>query len=315
MKYFITGGTGFIGRRLVDRLAQDKSNQLICLTRNLAKSVIPSADNIQMIEGDLIRPETYERFLEGTDCLFHLGASVGYGIYGKKRKEMEKTNIEGTKIILETVSKLKIPKIIYLSTAMIYHPMGEKIVSEQDNFPKKHTTHYSHTKYLGYLESQKLVDLKLPMTILLPTSVYGKGSPLFEDFTNFLLKYKIFFKNLLDKKISIVHVDDVVNAIILAQDKTFDDESFIISNEIITMKQLINNIEKHFHIKIRIFDLPKFILKPSSFLIGFFSKFKKDLYINKEIYNFIDGNFTASGQKALEKLGWKPAVSNNLFLD
>ncbi len=309
MKIFVTGGSGFIGRRLVEKLSQNKDDQIFCLTRDLSKISISTAENVQYLEGDITKPETYKNFLYGSDRLYHLAAYVGYGIYGRDKKEMGKINIDGTKIIFDIAKQFKIPKILYLSTAMVYHPMGEKIVVETDNFPKKHTTHYSYTKYLSFLEAQKYIKIGLPITVILPTSVYGYGSPLFSDFVKFLLKYKVFFKSLLDKRLSVVYVNDVVDAILLAEKGDYVGESFIVSSEIITIRDFIKQVEIYFKIEVKIYNLPIFILKLFSPVIGFISRFKKGLYINKEIFNFINGNFIASGEKVKNKLEWKPKTS------
>ena len=72
MKIFVTGGSGFIGRRLVDKLSKDKNNQIFCLTRDLTKIQISSEENIQYVEGDLIKPQTYEKFLQECDAFWYI---------------------------------------------------------------------------------------------------------------------------------------------------------------------------------------------------------------------------------------------------
>jgi nucleoside-diphosphate-sugar epimerase len=316
MKIFITGGTGFIGRRLIDRLARDKNNQLICLTRNLSKAVIPAAENVQFIEGEISNPETYKDYLQNSDILYHLAAHVKYGLSPNEKKENFQTNVIGTKKIFQTALEFKIPRVIYLSSAVIYHPCGNGIPDESDNPPDKHITEYSKTKYLGFLEAQKFISKGLAIITLLPTSVYGCGSPLFTDFIKFLFKHKIFFKPLLDKKLSTVYVADVVNAILLASTSEKTVGSYIISDKIITVRDLIKMTEKHFHIKIRIFNVPLILLKSSIITADFLCQYIGiNKYINKEIFALISNNFVACGDKVKRELKWHPSPFKETFYE
>ena len=68
---FITGGTGKIGRILVDRLA-GLGNGITLLTRKAHKSIFPS--NVRVVQGDILDPKSYSHVLSGIDSILHLAA-------------------------------------------------------------------------------------------------------------------------------------------------------------------------------------------------------------------------------------------------
>lgn len=303
MKIFMTGGTGFIGSRLVKRIS-DRGDEIVCLTRDISKVSIPVHDKVNFIEGDIAQPKTYESFLPGVDYIYHLSAFARHLSF--KRLEAYRVNYLGTKKIFELAELYNIP-VLYLSSAVIFHPMRESIPNERSQFPKKFVNYYSYSKYLGYLEAQNFIKKGVKIISVLPTSVYGIGSPLFSEFLYFILTKKIFFKNLLNRKLSMVYVDDVIKAIIKAEERSNFGESYLLAAKTITIKELLKRVEDFFNIHIKIYNIPKFFIKFSLNIYDlFFAAVGKNSYPNREIFNFLDGNFVASAEKAKLELNWMP---------
>lgn len=303
MKVFVTGGTGFIGKYLVEKLAK-RGDDVVCLTRNLSTANLPAYNNVEFVEGDILNPESYEKFLKGLDVVYYLAAFVDHD--PSKKNLSYDINVKALKTFFELAEKNNVPRVVYLSSAAVYHPTRDGIPDEYSEFPKKFINHYSYTKYLGYLEVQKSIKRGLNIISILPTSIYGPGSPLFFDLMDFLYKKRIFFKNFLNNKLSLAEVNDVVSAILLAQEKSKPKESYIVSGETVSMERFISEMEKYFKIKIKKIFIPNFLISLVFFMAGFFGKIlNRKFYPNTETLSFLNGNLVASDKKIINELGYK----------
>lgn len=302
-KVFITGGTGFIGRYLVEKLAK-RGDEIFCLTRDLSKVSLPNYGNVQYVEGDIAKSVSYEKYLKGCDCLIHLAAVMRHTVID--RKDQYCINVQGTKEILKAALRSGVSKVIYISTAAIFHPTKDIEINENSKYPTAFINYYSYTKHLGFLEAKKFLKEGLPLITILPVSTYGEGSPLFKEFLDFLYYKKIFFRCLLSRKLSLVHVDDVVSGIILAESSAVPGDDYILSSETLTMQNLIARAEDFYKIKISIINIPYSLIKIGVNILSLISKLiKKEFFTNKELLNFIDGNLVASGEHARDKLMWR----------
>lgn len=310
MKIFITGATGFIGSKLLEKLGNE-NHDIICLTRNLKKNRKIVDNNIKFIEGNLNKPESYEKYLKNVDIVYYLAGIVKHDLFSKK--ELFEINVDGTKIFFEILKKNKPKKIIYVSSAAIFHPTKSKIVNEKTLLPTKFINYYSYTKYISFLEVKKFEKEGLPVIYILPVSIYGENSPLFNDFVLYLSR-KLYITPPFEIKMSLVEVEDVVNGIILASSKGVIGESYILSGETKTIKDIVKIVNAHLNYKPLAIKIPAYLLNFFIFLLDLFSFiFLKKFYINKEIFNFIYGGLVASSNKAQKELNWKYKDFNQSF--
>jgi UDP-glucose 4-epimerase len=131
MKYFVTGGAGFIGSNLVDRLLS--SGDSVVVYDNLStgfESFLDCAkqyDNFKFIKGDTLDLPALTSAMNGCDFVFHLAANadVRFGLE-HPRKDLEQNTI-ATFNVLEAMRASKIKNIAFSSTGSIY--------GEPDMFP------------------------------------------------------------------------------------------------------------------------------------------------------------------------------------
>ncbi len=73
MRVFITGGTGFIGKYVMD-LALKRGHELRCLVRNPGAAASLAQGSVTPVADDVLDPDPLRRGLNGRDCLIHLAA-------------------------------------------------------------------------------------------------------------------------------------------------------------------------------------------------------------------------------------------------
>jgi len=113
MKAFVTGATGFVGSHVAQALSEQGA-ELRLLVR-------PSSDprNIESLPGervvgDLREPATLERAIAGCEVIFHVAAD--YRLWVRDPEEMYRSNVEGTRAILNAAAKNQVRRVVYTSS-------------------------------------------------------------------------------------------------------------------------------------------------------------------------------------------------------
>src|SRR5512133_3538341 len=101
-KYLVTGGAGFIGSHIVERLVKD--GQPVRVLDNFATgkraNIAPFGSKVELIEGDLRNPTDCRRACEGVEVVFHLGAVPSVPKSVEDPVTSHQANVDGTFNIL-----------------------------------------------------------------------------------------------------------------------------------------------------------------------------------------------------------------------
>ncbi|MDO8265027.1 MAG: SDR family NAD(P)-dependent oxidoreductase [Candidatus Parcubacteria bacterium] len=122
-KILITGGAGFIGSHLAEKLLS-QGNEVFVID-NLSTGSLKNIKHLRknkkfhFIKGDILDKKTVEKEARKVDQIFHLAAAVGVKTVIEKPLESFLLNLKGTEIILEAASKYKLP-ILITSTSEVY---------------------------------------------------------------------------------------------------------------------------------------------------------------------------------------------------
>ena len=157
MKVLVTGGAGFIGSHVVDRLLDDGHEARVF-------DVLDPADRRERCEtvvGDLLDPSSVRTAAEGCDTIIHLAAAADVGLVAKDPSGSEELNARGTLNVLEA-ARATGARVIYASTIWVYSDVKETEVDEDT--PLALPSHlYTATKLAGemYCRSyEKLYDVE-----------------------------------------------------------------------------------------------------------------------------------------------------------
>ncbi|MGM0623828.1 MAG: SDR family oxidoreductase [Campylobacterota bacterium] len=107
MKVLLTGCSGYIGRRLKQRLLEDKEIQLRLFVRNMKSISQKARDTLEVIEGDTFDKEALEKALSGIDTAYYLIHSLG----SKDYKNLDKISAQN---FIDTAAKCGVKRVIYL---------------------------------------------------------------------------------------------------------------------------------------------------------------------------------------------------------
>jgi nucleoside-diphosphate-sugar epimerase len=170
MKILVTGGGGFIGLALVRRLVES-GFEVSSFSRNIYPE--HSKLGVTSFRGDLSNPAEIEKACEGIDAVFHVAAKVV--IWGKY-SDFYKTNVLGTKNVINACKKQGVRKLIFTSSAsVVFDGSNLRDVNESINYPKKPVSHYTATKALAEQLVLQVNSDKLKTISLRPHLVWGPG--------------------------------------------------------------------------------------------------------------------------------------------
>jgi UDP-glucose 4-epimerase len=130
MKVLVTGGAGYIGSITVTKLINEGFEVSILddLSTGHKENIHPKAN---FIGGSILDPFAIDKALDGCDVIIHLAAKSIVSESVQKPKLYEEVNVEGTRILLDRATHFKVSKFIFASTASVYSPKPNEIVSEK----------------------------------------------------------------------------------------------------------------------------------------------------------------------------------------
>jgi predicted dehydrogenase/nucleoside-diphosphate-sugar epimerase len=227
-RVLVTGGTGFIGGCLVERLVLDCKAQVRVLVRNFSHAATVARFPVEMVEGDITSAADVARATEGCQIIFH----CAYGPSGTE-EEQRRTNIEGTRNVLEAAAQHKIERLVHLSTLMVYGI--PKPGPFDETAPRRGMSlTYADSK----LDAEKLAfdyyeKRGVPVCVIQPTTVYGPFSTWHTTaILESLKSSRIILVDRGEGACNPVYVDDVVSALLLAAtQEAAVGEAFLISGE------------------------------------------------------------------------------------
>ena len=310
MKFLITGASGFIGRRLSTALLDkygNGNNEFIFIVnqRDLNYLKQKHSSKIEVHKGDIRNINHIKNCFNNVDVVIHMAARVDYSSIDKQ--SYYDVNATGTKNIFELSLKNNIKKVIYLSSAVIYHPTHNEYADE-NTVVSNHVTHYTKSKYRAYRYIEKFCNLGLNIVTILPTSVFGFKSPLFDPFVRQCLKSKFVILPKDRCRLSIVLVDDVVKFILSCVDSKIYNNEYILSDIDMSLRALAGQISIKSGRRIKILLLPNVFFQFILFAINpVLSIFKIRLFNNYEMFKFVNGNFLAKSSRAKDQLNWRPS--------
>ncbi len=303
MKYLITGGAGFIGSYLAEKLIA-RGDQVVVLD-NLSTG---SASNLSEIRGriefeqaDILDKAVIKRLVAESDFIVHLAAALGVFNIVNKPLESLKTNLQGSEMVLEACDHYRKP-VLVASTSEIYGKNDKVPLNEEDDriigHPLKSRWSYSEAKavdeslaYFYHLEKKLQVRIIRLFNTVGPRQVghYGMVVPRFVSAALANKPLSVYGSG--DQIRCFCHVDDAVGALLLVMD----------SDKAIGQVFNIGNNQQ-----ISIMNLAKKVIE----ITNSSSKIEKIAYENAYPEGFEDMQRRVPDiSKIKQVLGWSPEIN------
>jgi dihydroflavonol-4-reductase len=307
MLAFVTGATGFLGSH-VARVLADNGADMRLLVRSSSNPRNIEGLRADRALGDLRDPASLEKAMAGCDVVFHVAAD--YRLWVRDPNEMYRSNVEGTRAILEAARKNGVRRVVYTSSVATigftrngYPANEDSPVSLADMIG-----HYKRSKFMAEQLALEAGRSGLQVVVVNPTTPVGdqdvKPTPTGRIVVDFLKRK---FPAYVETGLNLVDVRECARGHVTALDKGKSGERYILGGENLTLKQILDKLAKITGLPCPILKLPYIF----AYAAGIADEIVTGHLRGREPRATIDTvrmgakRMFASSDKAERDLGWK----------
>ncbi|MBA4537981.1 SDR family NAD(P)-dependent oxidoreductase [Bacillus aquiflavi] len=313
MNMLVTGGTGFLGKRLARRL-NDEGHAVTIIGRNEQIGKLLEKEGIYFYQADLADSGKIENACKKIDYVFHCGAlSSPWGKYD----EFYQANVLGTINVINACKKENVKRLIHVSTPSLYFYFNDRLdVKENDPLPSKFVNYYAETKYLAEQEIDRAFAKGLPVVTIRPRALFGpEDTTIIPRLIRANEKRFVPLINGGNILMDLTYVDNVVDALLLCIDspkETLGKKYNITNGETVVFKdvleKLFSTLQKPLKTKdisySKVIKLAQFFEWTSKYIL-----FGKEPILTKYSVSVLAKNQTLNIDAARKELGYNPRIS------
>jgi 2-alkyl-3-oxoalkanoate reductase len=314
-KILVTGGTGFLGKRMVELLVKE-GYPVRVLARKLSKTERLRELGVEIFFGDVADQESLKSAFKGIDVVVHAAA----GTSGSK-KDSETGTIRGTQNVIELCKNSSIKKFIYISSCSVYGVSDYKrnqVVTEDsslERFPEQRGVYSASKQRAEELVMEAMKGAYFPVVILRPGTIFGPVGEIYTPMMGFSLKKKAFVVIGMGKfELPFVYIDNIIDAIIQSiQRPEANNQIFnVIDTEKVTKKQYIEKVVKKVYHGSPVIYFPYPILYSITWLQELLCRLlKRAPFLTRYRLVSSQRNIRYDNSRIAERLQWSPRVSFN----
>jgi dihydroflavonol-4-reductase len=242
MRAFVTGATGFVGSHVAAVLSELGAD-LRLLVRST--SVMRNIEKLhaERAVGDLCEPASLERAMAGCEVVFHVAAD--YRLWIRDPDHMYRSNVEGTRALLEAARKNRVRRVVYTSSVatMGFTSSNQAADEESPVSLDKMIGHYKRSKFLAEQIAMEAGRNGMDVVVVNPTTPVGeqdiKPTPTGRIIVDFLKKK---FPAYVDTGLNLVDVDECARGHVAALEKGRSGQRYILGGENLTLKQILDKL-------------------------------------------------------------------------
>ncbi len=236
-KTLVTGGTGFVGRAVVEELLA-AGREVRVLARNPDHPALANLA-VEAAPGDLRDPDSLRRALTGCTRLFHVAAD--YRLWVPDPAAMYAVNVEGTRHLLTAARDQEVERVVYTSTVGTLGNPGDGTPGAEDTPVtfKDMVGHYKRSKFLAEQVAIDFTRQGLDLVVVNPSTPIGpwdfRPTPTGQMIVDFLKRRMPAY---LETGLNLIHVKDVARGHLLTEEKGRIGEKYILGHENLSLSRI-----------------------------------------------------------------------------
>jgi dihydroflavonol-4-reductase len=325
MKAFVTGATGFLGSHVARVLAEQGAELRLLVRptsdlRNL-EDLNTHGVTADRVAGDLRNPASLEKALAGCDVVFHVAAD--YRLWVRDPDQMYRSNVEGTRSLLEAARKQGVRRVVYTSSVatMGFTSASAWGAGSRSRSKKEHVAdeaspvsladmigHYKRSKFMAEQVAVEAAKSGVDVVIVNPTTPIGerdiKPTPTGRIVVDFLKRK---FPAYVETGLNLVDATECARGHVQALEKGRSGERYILGGENLTLKQILDRLAAITGLKSPTVKLPYMF----AFATGVVDEMITGRLLGREPRATIDAvrmgrkMMFVSSAKAERELGWR----------
>jgi len=307
MNIVVTGATGHIGNVLIRELLA-KGEKVRALVPPFENSLPISGLDIDVVAADICDSAALNSAFRGADAVYHLAGIIA--IVPGKEELLHRVNVEGTRNVVDACLETGIGRLVYTSSIhAIQEPPEGIVINETFPVDPDHVLGpYARSKAQATLEVRRAVERGLNAVIVHPTGVIGPFDFKISDMGRFVLDFiRGKLRGYLDGAYDFADVRDVAHGMTLACEKGRTGESYILSGERVSIKQIMEMLEETSGIKAPEFKVPAWLARTVGKLAPVYARINrsKPLFTEYSV-DVLRSNSRVTSEKARTELGYLP---------
>ena len=301
---FVTGGTGFLGINLIKALCED-GWVVTALHRTSSNTKYIKKFPVKLVEGSITDKDSLIRAIpENCEVVFHVAGDTSH--WSKKNATQTAIHVDGTRNMIDVSSDKGVKTFIHTSSVSVWGSAKGSIDEETAQLGETSWINYEQTKWQAEQLALDGINKGLSVISINPGSIVGP----YDTRTFATMFYALRDKELPGippATIPIVHINDVVQAHILAVDKGRSGQRYIIVGEHISMKEFVSEFALLLGLNKVPSEMPKIVLKMFGKLAAFGAYFTgKEPTLTPEAADMLTRKgFEFSNKKALKEFGYQ----------
>jgi len=307
LKAFVTGATGFLGSH-VARVLADQGADLRLLVRPASNLKNLEGLKAETATGDLRDAASLEKAMSGCDTVFHVAAD--YRLWVRDPDEMYRSNVDGTRALLEAARKNGVTRVVYTSSVATVGFTSDGRPADEDS-PVSLADMIGHYKRSKFMAEQVALDAGrggMQVVTVNPTTPIGeqdvKPTPTGRIVVDFLKRK---FPAYVETGLNLVDVRECARGHVAALEKGTSGERYILGGEDLTLKRILDKLGQITGLPSPKIKLPYIF----AFAAGIVDEAVIGLLLRREPRATVDTvrmgkkKMFASSAKAERELGWK----------
>jgi len=245
MLAFVTGATGFLGTH-VARVLMEQGARLRLLVRPTSDLRNIDDLNADRVVGDLRDAGSIEKALSGCEVVFHVAADYRLWVRGRDSNEMYRSNVEGTRSLLEAARNQGVRRVVYTSSVATMGFTSERTSVADEQSPvgiKDMIGHYKRSKFMAEQVAVEAARSGVDVVIVNPTTPIGerdiKPTPTGRIVLDFLKRK---FPAYVETGLNLVDATECARGHVQALEKGRSGERYILGGENLTLKQILDRL-------------------------------------------------------------------------
>jgi dihydroflavonol-4-reductase len=307
MVALVVGGTGFIGRHIVRKLASDGIRVRVLVRPG--RPVVSMGPDVELVSGDIHDVDSLRACARGADLVFS-----AFGILGQWRcpkKRYWEVNSEGVRNLLRGCLQSGVRQFIHVSSAGVLGPLPGGVTADE-TFPFNPSNIYEKTKCQAEKNIRAFGERhRLPFTIIRPEFVYGPGDTHVLGLFRAIERRKFFIIGNGQSHLHPTYIDDLIRGIWLCVDNSdaFGQTFLITGGRSLTVEELATIMAEELGVCPRKWKIPLSVARLAACGLGIAGKLAgAEPPLTPSRVRFFTENRSFTFEKARAGLGYAPRV-------
>ena len=307
MKILVTGGTGFLGRRIVSELAPRHSLRLL-VRRGSSRERFPAG--VEFAEGDVAERASLDGAFAGCDAVVHAAALVKILA---PREQFDRINVGGLENVLAAAEAAgTVRRLLYVSSFIALGPTDGTVLDESaEPRDRAWINDYERTKTLSDRRARQALANGAPLDVVYPGVIYGPGE---------LTEGNIVVRHILDlvhgrlpgligkpeRRWNYVFVEDVARGIGQVLEKPAPGGRYVLGGENVTLEQFYGLVGRLTGAKIPTFRFPDGVAKAAGALQKAWARLRGTTpQLTPDLVEIYKHDWAYSSARAEKELGYR----------